>query len=588
MHQFKPGDEIDGFKVRYQIRSSNDKASYVVEDSEGNRGFMKICDISCFKSAYLRESTLVHFVNMRDTLDYVADGVITISGVRYAYLVMKFIPGMTVKSFLKSQSGHDPVFVCEIIRDILFVLETHLSSLRYPYHNDICPSNVMVWDDEDGRTNATLVGYDHAFCNEGDYPFRTDDLEPEYCSTEALAGHFTKTNDTFSLCALYYRMIAGKHPWDYGILPSDTHETKVSKVLNARATQDMDTEPFKLHPYDYVSLIIAGLKQSPTDRPEQTELYKAFVETVDDSDFEMECLVDESQYACEIDDEAVFEEAFEETDETAETEENKTDLSVSDSKSGFAGIAGMDALKQDLSNRIIWLLKDKEKAEKYGMTPPCGMLLYGPPGCGKTFFAEKFAEETGFHFMMVSGSEVSSPLVHGTQEKIGELFNEARKSAPTIICFDEFDAFVPSRNSPGAEKRRDEVNEFLSQLNNCYEDGLFVIGTTNMKELIDPAILRKGRIELHVEIPAPDQEAREAMFELHLQDRPLSADIDIQELAKLTDNYSASDIAYIVNDAALAAAMADVEICQQHLVEAIKNNPSSLVSPEIGRRRIGF
>lgn len=588
MHQFKPGDEIDGFKVRYQIGSSNDRASYAVEDSGGKRGFMKICDVSCFKSVYLLGDTLVHFVNMRSVMGYIADGVITISGVRYAYLVTEFIPGMTVSSFMKSKSGHAPAFVCNIMANIVLMLEYQSSCRIYRYNNDICPANVMVCDDENGHTQARLINYDHAFCNEGDYPFRTDDLDPEYCATEVFEGRFTKSSDVFSICALYYRMIAGKHPWDYGILPSDSHETKVSKVLNARQTQDMDLEPFGLHPYDFVSMIIAGLSQNPADRPEQAELYKAFVGAVNDSDFEMDCLVDEPQYACEIDDEAIFEEGIEGIEETAETKENETDLSVSDSKPGFAGVAGMDALKQDLTNRIIWVLKDREKAERYGITPPCGMLLYGPPGCGKTFFAEKFAEETGFNFMMVRGSEISSPIVHGTQERIGELFNKASEKAPTIICFDEFDAFVPSRNSLATEKRRDEINEFLSQLNNCYEKGIFVIGTTNMKELIDPAILRKGRIELHVEIPAPDQEAREAMFELHLQDRPLSADIDIPALAKLTDNYSASDIAYIVNDAALAAAMADVEICQQHLVEAIRNNPSSLVSPESKRRRIGF
>lgn len=591
MHQFKPGDEIDGFKVRYQISSSNDRASYAVEDSGGKRGFMKICDISCFKSAYLLGDTLVHFVNMRSVMGYIADGVITISGVRYAYLVTEFIPGMTVSSFMKSKSGHDSAFVCNIMANIVLMLEYQSACRTYQYNNDICPANVMVWDDENGHTQARLINYDHAFCNEGDYPFRTDDLDPEYCATEVLEGRFTKSSDVFSICALYYRMIAGKHPWDYGILPSDSHETKVSKVLTARASQDMDLEPFELRSYDDVSLIIAGLSQDPSDRPVLATLFRAFSNTSWSSDSECDFQPEEPQDDLWFDEDAIFEDEYEDTEEieeAVETEQTEPKLPDSDSKPGFAGVAGMDALKQDLTNRIIWVLKDKEKAERYGITPPCGMLLYGPPGCGKTFFAEKFAEETGFNFMMVRGSEISSSIVHGTQEKIGELFNKAREKTPTIICFDEFDAFVPSRNSPATEKRRDEVNEFLSQLNNCYEKGIFVIGTTNMKELIDPAILRKGRIELHVEIPAPDQEAREAMFELHLQDRPLSADIDIQELAKLTDNYSASDIAYIVNDAALAAAIADVEICQQHLVEAIKNNPSSLVSPESKRRRIGF
>ena len=154
---------------------------------------------------------------------------------------------------------------------------------------------------------------------------------------------------------------------------------------------------------------------------------------------------------------------------------------------GFADVAGMQTLKDDLTKRVIWVLKDKEKAEKYRLTPPNGMILYGPPGCGKTYFAEKFAEEAQFNFKMVSGSDLGSTYMHGTQGKIANLFKEAEQRAPVILCFDEFDSFVPARGSSDANQRGEEVNEFLAQLNNCSKRGIFVIGTTNRIELIDSA-----------------------------------------------------------------------------------------------------
>lgn len=172
---------------------------------------------------------------------------------------------------------------------------------------------------------------------------------------------------------------------------------------------------------------------------------------------------------------------------------------------GFKDIAGMDQLKQMLTQKVIFILKDKEKAAKYKLLPPNGMLFYGPPGCGKSFFAEKFAEETGFNFMLVKASDLGSIYVHGSQGKIADLFKKAEESQPTIICFDEFDAFVPNRSNKGAEHQAGEVNEFLSQLNDCAQRGIFVIATSNRPDMIDPAVLRTGRIDKLVYIPMPDK-----------------------------------------------------------------------------------
>lgn len=254
---------------------------------------------------------------------------------------------------------------------------------------------------------------------------------------------------------------------------------------------------------------------------------------------------------------------------------------------GFQDVAGMDALKDSLYKRIIWVLRDKGKAEKYRITPPNGMLLYGPHGCGKTFFAQKFAEESGFNYMLVNGSDLGSTYIHGTQGKIAELFKKATENAPTVICFDEFDSFVPSRGTETAQHRDEEVNEFLTQLNNCSQKGIFVIGTTNRIEAIDPAILRKGRLDLKLEIPAPDEETRKRLFDMYLQGRPREDNINLARLSELTEGYASSDIAYIVNEAALTAALNDEAITHDILEDSIKANPSSL-TPSMMRKKIGF
>ena len=243
---------------------------------------------------------------------------------------------------------------------------------------------------------------------------------------------------------------------------------------------------------------------------------------------------------------------------------------VAEQRRGFAEVAGMDELKCKLADEVIWPLKNRAKAAKYRITPPNGMLLYSPPGCGKTFFAEKLAEEAGFSFKMVVPSEIGGMIIHETQKKVAELFEEARRMAPCIICFDEIDAMVPRRTStPGAEYQNTEVNEFLVQMNNCGDKGIFIIGTTNNRVLIDPAALRTGRLDYQVEIPFPDKLQREQLFSVCLYDRPVEADIDLGIMAETSGGLTASDIAFVVNRAALAAARSDVKISSKILTEAL-------------------
>lgn len=161
---------------------------------------------------------------------------------------------------------------------------------------------------------------------------------------------------------------------------------------------------------------------------------------------------------------------------------------------GFEDVAGMTQLKELVVEGFINVLKNKECAEAYGIKPP-SLLFYGPAGCGKTFFAEKVAEELGINFMKVVPDDLACTWIHGTQQKIGELFRKAEQKAPTLIFFDEFDAMVPKRSENDANQAYNgEVNEFLCMLNNASERGIYVLAATNHPERIDKAILRTGDI----------------------------------------------------------------------------------------------
>lgn len=219
-------------------------------------------------------------------------------------------------------------------------------------------------------------------------------------------------------------------------------------------------------------------------------------------------------------------------------------------KKGFAAIAGMETLKELILEGFINVLKNPAKAELYGVTVP-NLLLYGPSGCGKTYFAERIAEEVGVNFMKVCPDDISSIYIHGTQKKIGELFKKAEEKRPTIIFFDEFDSMAPRRTGDSNRQyNTDEVNEFLTMLNNTANRGVYVIVATNHPENIDASILRTGRIDEKIYISMPDKKTREELFRFELRNRPISQEINYEKLAELSEGYNCSDINYIVKKAA--------------------------------------
>lgn len=564
---FPDNTQIGEYKVQRLIKENVYNASYLVADQEGNQFFLKAFDMAKVPEKLKRDGEVTEIANCRRIINphIISCGEalpFAYEGADYQCLVAPFFKGMLLSEVLKIgkvfSSEEAKAVIVPIIRSMVY-LNNELGLC----HNDITPQNILLEANGDGGVTPKIIDLGHSYEEvNGAPPFPVEDLHVLYLAPEALKGIFSPASDVFSLMAVLYHMLIGKAPW---YCETSKHEPFAERKLKVRNAREAELAiPKGIDPVLSEALSL-GLKKNRSERADITDIAKLIIGK------------EETQGGSA-------------RKGIAQEHEHKASVKVQRNepgKGGFADVAGMDELKESLLHRVIWVIRDKEKAMKYRLSPPNGMLLFGPPGCGKTFFAQKFAEESGFNYMLVNGSDLGSTYVHGTQGKIADLFKEAEKKAPTVICFDEFDSFVPSRGSDSASHRADEINEFLSQLNNCSARGIFVIGTTNRMDMIDPAVLRKGRLDLHVEIPAPDADTRKKMFTIHLKDRPVEEGIDIDRLAELTDGYAASDIAFIVNEAAMVAALADEPISERHLEDSVKGNPSSLGRQE-KRRKIGF
>lgn len=247
--------------------------------------------------------------------------------------------------------------------------------------------------------------------------------------------------------------------------------------------------------------------------------------------------------------------------------------------SGFDTVAGMKELKAQLIQDVIFPITQKDKYEKFKISIPNGILLFGPPGCGKTFIVRKLAEELNFSYFEICHSDVTTPYIHGGVNKIAEIFKDAKMHAPAILFLDELEGMVPERSGlDGTQSYKlEEVNEFLTHLNDAGKNGVLVVGATNQPELIDKAVLRSGRFDKKIYVMPPDFDARKHLFKMYLAERPIN-NIDYDTLAGQTINYSCSDIEFICNEAARRTVAENLEnIEQATILNVIENTKSSIL-----------
>jgi len=565
---------IGNYEVKRLVKENLYCETYRVEDTNEEPFFLKLFVLKNTPEKMLNEEHKVTSIEVmsklrhKNIVSFVEQGTYQNEEVgECAYVVTNYFSGELLADKLQREGALPIDEALKILKDVLEGLK--FMHERNFFHNDITPRNIMLSEKTGGV--AELIDLSHVSKYIGGSPsFDTSDLDERYQSNTTFVGMYNNATDLFSAVALFYTMLTNHVPWDVTIPEGTERKERIKIVKEARKTA-LNLDDIKIDE-GFKRIIQKGLSVNGTCRYADAELLIGDLKNPNRvNELEQPKEPEQPRQQSGSNNNVI--------DEEKQATEAKVDIQKGKGN-GFKDIAGMDQLKQMLTQKVIFILKDKEKAAKYKLLPPNGMLFYGPPGCGKSFFAEKFAEETGFNFMLVKASDLGSIYVHGSQGKIADLFKKAEESKPTIICFDEFDAFVPNRSNKGAEHQAGEVNEFLSQLNNCAQRGIFVIATSNRPDMIDPAVLRTGRIDKMVYIPMPDKEARSEMFKLHLDGRPCS-DINSERLAELTDGYIASDIAYIVNDAAMGAAFNDQPITQQLLEEII-----SSVHPSISKEVI--
>ena len=546
-------DIIGSYKVQFFLKKGTYAENYRVKDKEGQLKFLKLfCLSKLHHSQFTAEGEVLEIEIARqlkhpNVVGYVDSGSTLIQQQKYAYLVLNFISGETLADKMAREGN---LSVYEAKNYILDVLKgvAYLHSLPQPIiHNELTNLNVML-DLQSGVATPRIIDFGYArYLQQSHKEFTTEGLSPFYMANEVFNKIFSIQSDIFSVGALYYHLLNGLPPYFTEISDYRAGNTDIEEIILAEREKPLHFDE-KIDEQTQ-AIIEKALQPFPENRFQSAEDFIAVLSGA------KEVLLETS----------------------IPTTNKKVILNEKKKGKGFEAIAGMQALKELVQLDIIDALNDKERYAEYGLTIPNGMLLYGPPGCGKTFFAERMAEEIEANFFQVKPSDIQSKWVNASQENIKKLFEEARKNAPSIIFIDELDALVPSRDTANiSHMNANAVNEFLAQMNNCSEDGIFVIGATNRPTAIDPAILRSGRLDKHIYLPPPDFEAREKMFELYLKKRPIELGLDYAAFAHSTENFVSSDIKFICDEASRKALKLDVRISEAIVMEVISSMKPSL------------
>lgn len=560
MFLFKKNQTIGDYTVVFPHKEGSYAQTYRVKDTSSKVKFLKLIfmeKLEVFqydKDGQIIEAEVASLIDHPNLCQYVDYGKLENDGHQLVYIVTEYVPGENLDTHIRRCGVPSQQEVRLIMKSLLSAL-VYLHNLERPViHNEITIENILLGL-VDNFSNAKLIDFGasrFADLTPNVKSWRKQDLF--YVASERFLGEGTVRSDLFSAGVVLYKLLFGVMPWEINIAGMTLQE-QVQTIIEKRngplalpnvQAMEMDNNLLKI--------MVKALAPDPNQRFTSA---KEFLDALENK--------------IEVGSAPI---SMTKTSDSTKAIKPKAG-------NGFSDVAGMEEIKSLMQKKIINVLKDPERAKKFKIQIPNGMLLYGPPGCGKSFIAEKFAEEAGYNYVFVKSSDLASIYVHRSQEKIGQLFEEARANAPTIINFDEFEALVPNRSKINNTSESGEVNEFLSQMNNCGKDGIFVIASSNRPDLIDPAIRRKGRLDQIIYVSVPDKEAREGIFRIHMKDRPAEENIDFAKLASLTPNYVASDIAYIVNDAATRAFEDNIEITQQLLEEVIKENNPSITENDI-------
>ena len=566
MH-FKKNDKIESYTVVFPHKQGSYAETYRVKDSSGKTRFLKLINYSKLNRNQVDDNGRVMEVEIAKRLhhhnlcQFIDSGNMMMNGSQYAWFVTEFISGETLSQKIIRDDEISVYEIKTIAKAVLSAL-SFLHSLPIPViHNEVTIQNVflnLVGDLQDLK----LIDFGYArFLNQPPAKPNLDELNPFYLAPERFSGVCSIQTDLYSVGVMMYHLLCGELPWFVDVSKMAGQDI-IDRIL---AERDKELELTKEDRYELddqlINVIAKALSYDTENRFQSAD---EFIKAIDG-----EVKIERQSTKRKI---------------LSQPHSNNVSSSTEIKKNGegFAAVAGMEELKQKMREEVIEPLHDPEEYHRYGVTIPNGMLLYGPPGCGKTFFAKHFAEEVGFNFMCITPATLKSRYVNATQENIDKMFKEAEENAPTVIFIDEMNELVPNRDDGNVhEMSRSAVNEMLAQMDRTGEKGVFIIGATNYPNMIDPAILRAGRLDKKYYIGVPDFEARMALFKLYLEKRPYDFGLDYSQLADMTQGYVSADIQLIVNDASRNALRQHSKITMELLKAAISNTNPSLSNNEL-------
>lgn len=566
MH-FKKNDKIGTYTVAFPHKQGAYAETYRVKDTSGKTRFLKLINYSKLNRNQIDDNGRVIEVEIAKQLhhhnlcQYVDSDNMMMNGSQYAWFVTEFVSGETLSQRIIRDDEISVYEIKTIAKAVLSAL-SFLHSQPIPViHNEVTIQNVflnLVGELQDLK----LIDFGYArFLNQSPVKPNLDELNPFYLAPERFSGVCSVQTDLYSVGAMMYHLLYGELPWFLDV-SSKRGQDVIDSILAERDKELTLTKEDKYELDDQLLNVIA--KSLSYDSEDRFQSADEFIKAIDG-----EVKIERQSTKRKI---------------LSQQQSDNTPASYAIKKKGegFAAVAGMEELKQQMREEVIEPLHNPEEYHRYGVTIPNGMLLYGPPGCGKTFFAKHFAEEAGFNFMCITPATLKSRYVNATQENIAKMFKEAEENAPIMIFIDEMNELVPNRDDGNVhEMSRSAVNEMLAQMDRTGEKGIFIIGATNYPNMIDPAILRAGRLDKKYYIGVPDIEARMALFRLYLNKRPYDFGLDYHQLADMTQGYVSADIQLIVNDASRNALRQHSKITMELLKVAITNTAPSLSNNEL-------